>query len=69
MPIPIKIIKARGGITTSEQLLNLLAAYPQGLMMKELVNEINRSPSMLLIVLKELMARKFEKGSAFEEYL
>jgi len=51
-------IEARGGLTTSETLLQVINENPQGLTLKQLSNIINRPVSMINICLKQLSSRK-----------
>jgi hypothetical protein len=51
-------IKARGGLTTSETLLQVINQNPNGLTLKQLSNSINRPVSMINICLKQLSSRK-----------
>lgn len=54
----IIFIKARGGLTTGEVLLNVINQHPQGLTLKQLSNSINRPISMINICLKQLSGSK-----------
>lgn len=51
-------IEARGGLTTSEQLLGVINQHPQGLTIKQLSHIINRPVSMINLCLKQLSSRK-----------
>ncbi|BAQ61144.1 hypothetical protein GM3708_1550 [Geminocystis sp. NIES-3708] len=51
-------IKARGGLTTGETLLNVINQNPQGLTIKQLSNIINRPVSMINICLKQLTSNR-----------
>lgn len=51
-------IEARGGLSTSETLLQLINQNPQGLTLKQLSNILNRPVSMINICLKQLTSRK-----------
>ncbi|AFZ55533.1 hypothetical protein [Cyanobacterium aponinum] len=53
-------IEARGGLTTSEQLLGVINQHPQGLglTIKQLSYSINRPVSMINLCLKQLSSRK-----------
>jgi len=51
-------IEARGGLTTSETLLQVINQHPQGLTIKQLSNSINRPVSMINLCLKQLSGRK-----------
>jgi hypothetical protein len=54
----LKFIKATPGLNTTEMLLLLIKANPQGLTLKVLSNKINRPISMLNICLKSLIKNK-----------
>lgn len=51
-------IEARGGLSTSEILLQLIKQNPQGLTLKQLSNSINRPVSMINLCLKQLSNQK-----------
>lgn len=52
----IQIIRATPGPTTSERIVQLLSAHPQGMSVKELSRELNRPFSMVQHCLKPLVA-------------
>ncbi|MBD2395807.1 winged helix-turn-helix domain-containing protein [Cyanobacterium aponinum FACHB-4101] len=54
----IKFIKSRGGLTTTERILQIIQENPKGLTLKSLKQEINRPVSMLNICLKTLIQTK-----------
>jgi len=56
--IQIKIISATPGITTQEQVLQLVKARKTGITVKEIKKILNRPISMIQIHLKELIADK-----------
>ncbi|MGI0479936.1 hypothetical protein ACN4EE_04015 [Geminocystis sp. CENA526] len=56
--VNIIFIEARGGLTTSETLLQVINQNPQGLTLKQLSNTINRPVSMINICLKQLSSKK-----------
>ncbi len=51
-------IKARGGLTTGERLLQVINQYPDGCTIKHLSNSINRPVSMINLSLKALIRPK-----------
>ncbi|BAQ63907.1 hypothetical protein [Geminocystis sp. NIES-3709] len=51
-------IKARGGLTTGEQLLQVINQNPNGCTIKYLSNSINRPVSMINICLRQLISSK-----------
>jgi DNA-binding transcriptional regulator GbsR (MarR family) len=56
--LAIKIIRATPGPTTTEQLLDLVRLYPQGLTARELSDKLNRPISMINVSLKVLLGLK-----------
>lgn len=56
--IEIKIISASPGISTQEQVLELVRARKTGITIKEIKQILNRPISMIQIHLKELIANK-----------
>lgn len=54
----IRIIKATPGPTTTERILELILAHPQGIATKELSKSLNRPVSMINHCLKRLIASK-----------
>ncbi|ACK70575.1 conserved hypothetical protein [Gloeothece citriformis PCC 7424] len=56
--MPIVIISATPGLTTTEEILNLILSHPEGLTIKELSITLNRPVSMIQICLKSLIADK-----------
>lgn len=56
--IEIKIISASPGLSTQEQLLQLIQARKTGITIKEIKQILNRPISMIQIHLKELIAKK-----------
>ena len=56
--IEINIISASPGISTQEQVLNLVQARKTGITIKEIKKILNRPISMIQIHLKELVADK-----------
>lgn len=56
--VKLIFIEARGGLTTSEMLLQVINENPNGLTLKQLSNIINRPVSMINICLKQLTSRK-----------
>lgn len=50
------LVKPKSGLNTSERILQLLQAYPQGITIKELSDRLNRPVSMLQICLKSLVS-------------
>ena len=56
--IEINIISASPGISTQEQVLNLVQARKTGITIKEIKQILNRPISMIQIHLKELIADK-----------
>jgi predicted transcriptional regulator len=56
--LPIQIITATPGPTTTERILELILAYPQGITTKELSYRLNRPVSMVNVCLKSLIAAR-----------
>lgn len=56
--LSLMFIEARGGLTTSETLLQVINQNPQGLTLKQLSNILNRPVSMINICLKQLSGNK-----------
>lgn len=56
--IEIKIISASSGISTQEQVLQLVKARKTGITIKEIKSIVNRPISMIQIHLRELIADK-----------
>ncbi|AFY77102.1 MAG: winged helix-turn-helix domain-containing protein [Hydrococcus sp. C42_A2020_068] len=56
--MPIQIISATPGPTTTERILELILAHPQGITIKELSNRLNRPVSMVNLCLKPLLTSK-----------
>ena len=56
--IKINIISASPGMSTQEQVLNLVQARKTGITIKEINKIVNRPISMIQIYLKELVADK-----------
>ena len=54
----IIIIKPRGGLTTSEQILNLIQKHSQGITIREISQQLNRPVSMINICLNILIKNK-----------
>ena len=54
----LKFIKATPGLNTTEKLLQVIKANPQGLTIKALSKQLNRPISMLNICLKTLISSK-----------
>ncbi|MCU0536658.1 MAG: winged helix-turn-helix transcriptional regulator [Hydrococcus sp. Prado102] len=54
----ILIISATPGPKTTERILELILAHPQGIKTKELSDRLNRPVSMVNICLKSLIASK-----------
>lgn len=54
----IRFIQARGGLSTTERLLQIIAQNPHGLTLKSLSKEMNRPVSMLNICLNSLIKTK-----------
>ena len=54
----IIIIKPRGGLTTSEQILKLMEKYSQGISIPEISQQLNRPVSMINICLNTLLKNK-----------
>lgn len=54
----IKFIKARGGLNTTETILQIIQLNPGGLTLKSLSKEMNRPVSMLNICLNNLIQSK-----------
>lgn len=64
----IKIINATRRTTTTERVLWLVRAYPQGITVKELSKHLNRPISMINLCLKSLIADK-QIDAQFDEEL
>ena len=62
----IKFIKARGGMTTNEMILQAMEQYPQGMTIKSISQELNRPISMLNICLRNLIKDKQVKAKLSE---
>lgn len=56
--VKIKFIQPRGGLTTSEKILQIIEANPSGLTIKSLSQQTNRPISMLNICLRNLIKDK-----------
>ncbi len=56
--VKLKFIQARGGLTTTERILQIIQNNPRGLTMKSLSQETNRPISMLNICLRNLIKDK-----------
>lgn len=56
--VTIKLIKARGGLSTAERLLQIINQNPNGCTVKQLSQAINRPVSMINICLKTLISKK-----------
>lgn len=56
--IEIKIISASPGVSTQEQVLQLVQARRTGITIKEIKSIVNRPISMIQIYLRELIADK-----------
>ena len=56
--VKIKFIQPRGGLTTSEKILQVIAENPRGLTIKSLSQQTNRPISMLNICLRNLIKDK-----------
>ena len=54
----IIIIKSRGGLTTSEQILHLIEKHSQGITIREISQQLNRPVSMINICLNTLIKNK-----------
>ncbi|MGK7878061.1 MAG: winged helix-turn-helix transcriptional regulator [Xenococcaceae cyanobacterium] len=54
----IQIIKATPGPTTTERILELIQAHPQGITIKEICSTLNRPVSMVQYCLKPLISSK-----------
>ena len=54
----IKFIKARGGISTRERLLQIINENPEGCTLKQLSDIINRPVSMINLCLNSLISQK-----------
>jgi predicted transcriptional regulator len=54
----IKIISATPGPNTTERILELIQAYPEGIGTKELSDRLNRPVSMVNLCLKSLISAK-----------
>jgi predicted transcriptional regulator len=67
--VAIKFIYAKGVKRTVESVWELIEKHPQGLTMRELVKELKRPTSMLLICIKDLMKRKQVKAQLINERL
>ena len=58
MAIEIQIISATPGISTHEQILNIIKARNTGITIKEISKIINRPISMIQLCLKDLISSK-----------
>ncbi|MGK7930868.1 MAG: winged helix-turn-helix transcriptional regulator [Microcystaceae cyanobacterium] len=56
--MPFKIIQATPGLTTTEQILQLIEENAQGITVRELSERLNRPVSMINLCLKVLIAHK-----------
>ena len=56
--VQIKFIQPRGGLTTTEKIMEVIRANPQGVTMKSISREMNRPISMLKICLRNLIKDK-----------
>ncbi|MGK7943517.1 MAG: winged helix-turn-helix domain-containing protein [Microcystaceae cyanobacterium] len=56
--MPLKIIQATPGLTTTERIFHLIAEAPQGITVRELSERLNRPVSMVNLCLKVLIAHK-----------
>ncbi len=54
----IRIIKGSSGPTTTEEVLQLIVASPQGITVKEMCRVLNRPVSMIQICLKALKSSR-----------
>jgi hypothetical protein len=54
----LKLISSRGGLTTTEILLELINQHPEGSTIKQLSQMINRPVSMINLCLKTLLTQK-----------
>lgn len=54
----IKIVKPTPGLTTTEKILELIFAHPQGITAKEICRFLNRPVSMVQICLKALQSSR-----------
>ncbi len=70
----IQIVKPTPGLTTTEKILELIFAHPQGITAKEIGRSLNRPISMVQICLKSLQssrqiyAKKEQSGLCFIYY-
>ena len=56
--VKIKFIQPRGGLSTSEKILQIIQQNPQGMTIKSLSQQMNRPISMLNICLRILIKDK-----------
>ncbi|MBE9168921.1 winged helix-turn-helix domain-containing protein [Pleurocapsales cyanobacterium LEGE 06147] len=54
----IQIVKPTPGLTTTEKILELILAHPQGITVKEICCSLNRPVSMVQICLKRLQSSR-----------
>jgi DNA-binding IclR family transcriptional regulator len=56
--LSLQIIKGTSGPSTSEQILELILAHPQGISVREICQTLNRPVSMVQICLNNLKSSK-----------
>lgn len=56
--LSIRIVTATPGITTTQQVINLIVAHPQGISAKEISHQLHRPISMIQICLKNLKSSR-----------